>query len=172
MCESQGGDEGEERGQRRRKKNNKKTHEEARFTQGDLCWFSLFVRASGVRLAGSCCTATVTRVTSLRRLSSAASRCLGIRTFRTGAKDDKVHTFHPHLLRLICDGGEVTGRDSSLSLSRGCGRFSLHVSITIYKHLVHVRQAKGQEKDDPMLNNSLIQSLSTQPQTNRTLFFF
>lgn len=101
----------ETKGRREDREEEKKKHEEARFTQGDLCWFSLFGRASGVRLAGSCCTATVTRVTSLRRLSSAASRCLGIRTFRTGAKDDKVHTFHPRLLTLVCDGGEVTGRD-------------------------------------------------------------
>lgn len=78
----------------------KKKQEEARFTQGTSDGL-LFSRASGVRLAGSCCTATVTRVTSLQQLSSAASRCLGIRTFRTGVKDDKVHTFHPCLFTRV-----------------------------------------------------------------------
>lgn len=78
----------------------RKKQEEARFTQGTSDGL-LFGRAPGVRLAGSCCTATVTRVTSLQQLSSAASRCLGIRTFRTGVKDDKVHTFHPCLFPLV-----------------------------------------------------------------------
>ena len=91
LCKFQGGDERAKRG--------KKKKQEAMFTQGSADGL-LFSWASGVRIERSCCTATVTRVTKLQQLSSAASRCLGIRTFRTGVKDDKEHTFHPCLFTL------------------------------------------------------------------------
>lgn len=118
---------------REQKEDRKKEQEEARFTQGSSDGL-LFGRASGVRVVGSCCTATVTRVTSLRQLSSAASRRLGVRTFRTAVKDDKVHTFHPCLLTLVWEGREV--RESLFytteTLFTEMWEFSLYVLITHY----------------------------------------
>lgn len=78
-------------------KKRKAEQDESRFTQGSSDGL-MFSWASGVRVAGLCCTATVTRVTSLQHSNSAASRCLHVRTFRTEAN----MTRHSHFTHYIC----------------------------------------------------------------------